>query len=140
MCYQSHELTSSGLTLKDFIPFITTLFTVGAGYLFLSIQARKNRKLQLVENLRKEIASFYSLILQNSIIKQLEGVELISSIAAIQLLLDDKDPDQKSLIEKMTEINNNMAESILYRPDYEGLMKLAKKIIENQIRKAEKLF
>ena len=65
--------------MKDFIAptagLMETLITIFTGYKFLSLQARKNRRLKLIGDLRKEVVNFYSLITTDYIVKQLEGME-----------------------------------------------------------------
>lgn len=138
-CHHTIEIASvsSGLAIKDFIAptagLIGTLITVFAGYRFLSLQARKNRKLKLIEDLRKEVARFHSQAVKSQI-EALRGEGLLEIITAVDFLIDDNDSDQRELVSKMTEINNGQVESPFHNSDYAGLTEIGKRVIQKLIK------
>jgi hypothetical protein len=82
------------LTIKDFLPLIGTALTVFAGYMFLTIQVRKNRQAKWVEDFRLALAKFCSLVPSD---KEDQWEKIMQNAITIQLFLNKKDPIQLKL-------------------------------------------
>jgi len=55
MCVQSTR------AFKDFLPLFATVITIIAGYYYLTVQAKKNRRGKWIDEFRIEIANFSSI-------------------------------------------------------------------------------
>jgi hypothetical protein len=103
----------NSITFKDFLPLIGTLVTVIMGYRLVSVQINKNRRAKWIDDFRKEVANFFTII--TSLNKEFsidKSYLLLTSVSTLILYLyDSKQPPRRELIEKLRDIQSFVLEN-----------------------------
>lgn len=132
------------VTIVSFLPFLGTILTVIGGYVFLTLQVRKNRRAKWVEDFRRESAHLMWLM-QNrnhSDFMYREGAtfsgfakqdELIATAVLVQLFLDQRIEIHKVLYDKLSKFNYFLMEDPTQKvPDLFLIAKLVESILRKE--------
>lgn len=86
------------LSIKDFLPLTGTILTLLAGYLFLTVQVRKNRRAKWIEDFREHAATLISAITSYSLGPTNDNRELVrKSGVSIKLFITEKNNNHLEL-------------------------------------------
>jgi hypothetical protein len=124
------------VSFKDFIPLITTLITIVAGYYYLSAQARKNRQVKWVDDFIKEIANFSAVatsISINGMLNTEKSNELLKSVNVLRLYLYPlKNPPQqhKKFVTTLLEVQSILMDIPSPSQSLEKALAFGKKLAE----------
>ncbi|MBC7381987.1 MAG: hypothetical protein H7296_03215 [Bacteroidia bacterium] len=125
----------SGITIKDFFPFIQTALTLFIGYIVISIQIRKNSKSRWIEDFRKEVAKLHSLIhLLKNCRKDEDIAKFIETTTMILLMIDRSDCSHTNYIKLLSEVQTFILLEMDGRLDVTGFPSI-EKIPDKEINK-----
>lgn len=129
------------LSLKDFLPLIGTILTVFAGYMFLTVQVRKNRRAKWIEDFRREAGHIIWLLQQYKYCEEMydnaseafrKWDEIIATAVLIQLFLDRRIKTHEVLYTELSKIRYDDVEFSEYSPDLVHIGKLIEIILSEE--------
>lgn len=97
MCTQYLQAANSTIHFKDFLPFLGMIITIFLGYYGISIQIRKNRKERWVDEFRKVVSEFISILEINAPELHTKMEEIIKCNNHMGLYLDPLNPTHQEL-------------------------------------------
>jgi hypothetical protein len=132
--------------LKDFFPLIGTGLTILSGYIFISVQASKNRRAKWIDDFRKELSNFYAIALSlNESSTNDKAYAMLNSTSILKLyFIGTKEQIQEQLEDKLNEFQAMMVtqdeeagenDVELFEEKLSEIMNLAKQIISIEQKK-----